>query len=452
MMIRESQPDKQGSGGCPDRWARRSRAGHSPVASLPVGGATPRAYTRPMSDTTGTPSDLLVSARAMLPELVAYRRRLHRHPEVGLDLPWTQAAVADELRRLGLEPRLGSKVSSVSAVIEGALPGPTILLRADMDALPLTEDTGLDFASEIPDRMHACGHDTHVTMLMGGVRLLLERRAELRGRVLLMFQPGEEGWFGAPAMLDEGLLASVAPEATGAFAIHISTHEARGGIWGRPGPMMAAADTLNIVIRGRGGHASMPHRALDPVPVAAEVILALQSMVTRSVDIFDPAVVTIAHIEAGFRDNIVPETVHLEGTLRTLSETNRSDMHARIRRVVEGVCAAHGATAEVVIDGGYPVTVNDPDFAPWALGIARSLLGDSAVILAKDPLMGAEDFSYVLQQVPGAMFFLGARPAAEDPETAPMNHSNRVVYDENAMASGAALYAAVALAHADRAG
>jgi amidohydrolase len=413
---------------------------------------TAPAYTRPMPDTTGSHSELLVSARAMLPELVAYRRRLHRHPEVGLELPWTQAAVADELRKLGLEPRPGSKVSSVTAVIEGSLPGPTVLLRADMDGLPLTEDTGLDFASEIPERMHACGHDTHVTMLMGGVRLLLERRAELRGRVLLMFQPGEEGYFGAREMLDEGLLATADPEPSGAFALHISTHEASGVIWGKPGPMMAAADTLNIVIRGRGGHASMPHRALDPVPVAAEVILALQSMVTRNVDIFDPAVVTIAHIEAGFRDNIIPETVHLEGTLRTLSETNRAEMHARIRRVVAGVCAAHGATAEVVIDGGYPVTVNDADFAPWALGIARSLLGDPAVTLAKDPLMGAEDFSYVLQRVPGALFFLGARPATVDPDTAPMNHSNRVIYDEEAMASGAAMYAAVALAHADRAG
>jgi amidohydrolase len=405
-----------------------------------------------MPDTTSAHSDLLPAARAMLPELVEFRRRLHRHPEVGLDLPWTQAVVADELRKLGLEPRLGTKVSSVSAVIEGALPGPTVLLRADMDALPLTEATGLDFASEIPDRMHACGHDTHVTMLLGGTRLLLERRAELRGRVLLMFQPGEEGYFGARDMLDEGLLASVTPEPTGAFALHIGTNLPTGVVSGRPGPMMAAADTLNIVIRGRGGHASMPHKALDPVPVAAEVILALQAMVTRSVDIFDPAVVTIAHIEAGFRDNIVPETVHLEGTLRTLSETNRAEMHERIRRVVAGVCAAHGATAEVVIDGGYPVTVNDEHFAPWALGIARSLLGDSAVETAKSPLMGAEDFSFVLQRVPGAMFFLGARPASEDPDTAPMNHSNRVIYDEDAMPSGAALHAAVALAHADRAG
>jgi hippurate hydrolase len=185
--------------------------------------------------------------------------------------------------------------------------------------------------------------------------------------------------------------------------------------------------------------------------VAAEVILALQAMVTRTVDIFDPAVVTIAHLEAGFRDNIVPETVFLEGTVRTLSETNRADVQSRIRRVVEGVCAAHGATAEVVMDGGYPVTLNDESFAPWAMGIARSLLGDAAVSEAKAPLMGAEDFSFVLQRVPGAMFLIGARPEGLDPVTAPMNHSNRVIYEETAMASGAALYAAIALSHADRA-
>jgi len=405
-----------------------------------------------MPDTTADFPGLLRSARAMLPELVTLRRRLHRRPEVGLELPETRTAIAGELRALGLDPRLGLTVSSVVAVLEGGLPGPTVLLRADMDALPLSEDTGLPFASEVPGRMHACGHDTHMTMLIGGVRLLLERRAALRGRVLLMFQPGEEGFFGAREMLTDGLLATTDPAPTGAFALHIGTNYPSGTISGRPGPMMAAADKLKITIRGRGGHASMPQMALDPVPVAAEVILALQAMVTRTVDIFDPAVVTIAHIEAGFRDNIVPETAFLEGTMRTLSETNRAGVQERIRRVVDGVCAAHGATAEVEIEAGYPVTVNDASFAPWAMGIARSLLGHAAVSEAPAPLMGAEDFSYVLQRVPGSLFFIGARPLELDPATAPMNHSNRVVYDEAAMASGAALYAAIALEHAGRAG
>jgi len=394
-------------------------------------------------------ADLVHSANELLPDLVALRRRLHGHPEVGLQLPWTQAAVADELRALGLEPRFGRTVTSVSAVIEGGLPGPTVLLRADMDALPLSEDTGLPFASEIGGAMHACGHDTHMTMLLGAVRLLVARRRSLRGKVLLMFQPGEEGYFGARFMLEEGLLGSVDPAPSGAFALHSFTNGPAGVIFGRQGPMFAAADTIRITVRGRGGHASMPAAALDPVAVAAEVILALQAMVTRTVDVFDPAVITIAHVEAGYRDNIIPETAFIEGTLRTLSETNRAAVKARIHRVAEGVCAAHGATAEVDIEDGYPVTVNDADFAAWAMGIARSTLGDAAMVETRWPVMGAEDFSYVLQQVPGAMFYIGARPPDQDPATAPMNHSNRVVYEESALAPGAALYAAIALAHAD---
>ena len=257
-----------------------------------------------------------------------------------------------------------------------------------------------------------------------------------------MFQPGEEGFHGARFMLEEGLLDAASPGAAGAFALHISTKDPIGVITGKGGPMMASADTLRITINGRGGHASSPETALDPVPVAAEVILALQAMVTRTVSVFDPAVVTIAHVEAGFRDNIIPERVLLEGTMRTVSEATREAVKERIRRVVEGVCAAHGATADVDIIEGYPVTVNDPAFAPWALGIARAVLGDEPVVETTAPIMGAEDFSYVLQQVPGAMFFLGARPADQDPATAPANHSNRVVFDESAMASGAALYAA----------
>ena len=403
-----------------------------------------------MTEMPAVPVDLLPAARAQLAELIEIRRRLHRRPEVGLLLPETQSIVAAELRRMGLEPRLGAEVSSVVAVIEGGLPGPTILLRADMDGLPLQEDSGLPFASEVAGAMHACGHDTHVSMLLGGARLLLDRRATLRGRVVLMFQPGEEGFHGARFMLAEGLLGAAEPAPTGAFAIHITTRDATGVVTARPGPMMASADTLRITVRGRGGHASAPHLALDPVPVAAEIILALQQMVTRRVDVFDPAVVTIAHLEAGTRDNIIPESVFLEGTLRSVSEGTRSAVKAAIRRVVDGVCAAHDAVGSTEIIEGYPVTVNDAAFTPWALDVARGLLGATAVEVPAAPQMGAEDFSYVLREVPGAMAFLGARPAGQDPATAPMNHSNRVVFDEAAMAGGAALYAAIALAHADR--
>ena len=395
---------------------------------------------------TSNPHDLLAAAQAILPDLVDLRRRLHRTPEVGLQLPKTQAIVVAELRALGLEPRPGTSTTSVTAVIEGARPGPTILLRADMDGLPLLEETGLPFASETPGTMHACGHDTHMTMLLGAARLLVERRQQIAGRVLLMFQPGEEGFAGARYMLDEGLLDRPAgEEVTGAFAFHIWTGHATGTVHVRPGAFLAAADFIDLVIRGRGGHASEPHKTVDPIPVAAEVVLALQSMVTRRGDVFDPTVVTISHVDAGTTHNIIPETAFLQGTIRTVSEENRAAVHGWVRRVVEGVCAAHGVTAELRIDPGYPVTFNDPAFAAFAADVARDVVGPDAVIEMANPIMGAEDFSYILQRVPGAMFFVGARPPEEDPATAPQNHSNRVTHHEPAMAVGAAVYAGVAL-------
>lgn len=395
-------------------------------------------------------SALLEAARAVQPDVVAIRRRIHRRPEIGTDLPLTQAVVVDELEGLGLKPVLGRALTSVTAVIEGNRPGPTILLRADMDALPLTEETGLEFASEASGVMHACGHDTHVAMLLGAARLLVDRRADIRGRVLLMFQPGEEGLGGARLMLEEGLLGlptdgSYGP-VTGALALHIDAKYGTGEVHLRPGPEMASADTIRIVVRGRGGHASEPHSAVDPITVAAEIVTALQTMVTRRVDPFDPAVITIANIVAGTTTNIIPETAFMQGTMRTVSEATRAQVKPLIRQIAEGIAAAHGATAEVELESGYPVTVNDPGFARFVTDVARDVVGDS-VVLMPAPIMGAEDFSYVLQQVPGAMAFVGGRPVGLDPDTAPNNHSNLVVFDEPAMAVGVALYSAVAVRH-----
>jgi len=394
---------------------------------------------------------LLDAARAIQPEVVAIRRRIHRQPEIGLDLPQTQAIVLEELAAIGLKGTIGKALSSVVAVIEGGMPGPTILLRADMDALPLHEDTGLEFTSEVDGAMHACGHDTHVAMLLGAARLLQERRGDFPGHVILMFQPGEEGLGGAQTMIEEGVLDAASShggeQPTGALAIHIGTRYPTGEIHLRPGPQMAATDVIRITVRGRGGHASAPHTALDPIAVAAEIVLALQVMVTRRIDVFDPAVVTIAQITAGTTNNIVPETAFLFGTIRSVSEVTRSEVRAGVRRVAEGIAAAHGATAEVDLEAGYPVTINDPAFTAFVMDTARSLIADDKVAELPAPIMGAEDFSYVLQQVPGAMAFLGARPADEDPATAPQNHSNVVVFDEPAMAVGVALYAAVAIQH-----
>ena len=273
----------------------------------------------------------------------------------------------------------GTTTSSVVGVLRGARPGPTYLLRGDMDALPVQEDTGLPFASEVPGVMHACGHDTHVAMLLGAARLLAERRDEIAGQVVFMVQPGEEGFHGARFMLEEGLL-DVVPEApvSGAFALHSIANMASGSINVRPGPLMAAADQWRMIVRGRGGHASMPHAAADPIPVAAEIVLALQSMVTRRVDVFDPAVVTVAHIEAGTTSNVIPDSVLMEGTIRTLSAARRRDVLASVQRVASHIAAAHGVEVDFVHEEGYPVTVNDAGVAARVLATAADLLGAPA--------------------------------------------------------------------------
>lgn len=396
----------------------------------------------------GAPADLLVAARSILPDLIPIRRAIHRRPELGLHLPETQQLIIEELRNLGLEPALGQGLSSVTATIGERRPGRTIVLRADMDALPLTEKTGLEFASEIDGHMHACGHDTHVAMLLGAARLLLDRvRADpssLPGPVRLMFQPGEEGWFGAKVMLDEGFLDDLSPEHARAFAIHISTLHPSGEVHSRPGPLLASADNIAITVYGSGGHASMPHNAKDPIPVAAEIITALQVAITRQVDVFDPAVLTIAHLSAGTTTNVIPETALLRGTFRTVSDERRKAMPDLIRRVVSGVAAAHDVEAEVEFEPLYPVTVNDVGVFERVRDIARAVIGDADVHEMPAPIMGAEDWSYVLQRIPGMMVNLGARPRDRELAGFPQNHSNLVVFEEDAMAVGVALYTAVA--------
>jgi amidohydrolase len=392
-------------------------------------------------------ADLLAAARADADRTVDLRRRLHRQPEIGLHLPQTQATVLADLAALPVEVTTGGSTTSVVGVLRGARPGPTYLLRADMDALPVQEDTGLPFASEVPGAMHACGHDLHMAMLLSAARLLAERRDELTGQVVLMLQPGEEGYHGARYMLDEGLLDAV-PEApvAGAFALHVFANQTSGVVSVRPGPMMAAADRWEVTVRGRGGHASMPHAAADPIPVAAEIVLALQSAVTRRVPVFDPAVVTVAQMTAGSTDNVIPDTAFLQGTIRTLSPERRADVVASVRRVATHVAAAHGMEVDFVHREGYPVTANDPGVAARVLETAGGLLGREYSVAAGEPLMGAEDFAYVLQRVPGAMAFLGACPPGAEPATAAGNHSNLVVFDEAVLPDGAALYAAMALA------
>ena len=392
-------------------------------------------------------------AHDLLSDVVGLRRAMHEWPEIGNDLPITREKVLEALDGLPLNVTLHETTSGIAALLEGGKPGPTVLLRGDMDALPLTEETGLDFTSRRDGAMHACGHDTHTSMLVGAAKLLSGQRADIAGRVLFMFQPGEEGDHGARFMLEEGLLdlpersdGSESP-ITGAFALHITSALPTGWLGCRGGPILAAADTLFITVKGRGGHASQPHRALDPIPIACEIVQALQTMITRRIDVFDPAVVTVGKIVAGTVNNIIPETAEIEGTIRAVSETTRRLVHDGIRRVAEGIASAHDAEVTVEVVDGYPVTVNDKSQANVVLELAGELAGADRTLRMPNPIMGAEDFSYVLQQIPGAMVFLGGTHADRNLATAPSNHSNRVVFDEEAMVTGTAMYAALALNH-----
>ncbi len=419
-----------------------------PEASLDSGAG--RAATGQNAYSTDELASILADARAVQHRTVALRRRIHRRPETGLALPETKQAVLEELSDLDLTIREANRTSAVVAVLEGARPGPTVLLRGDMDALPLPEDTGLPFASERSGVMHACGHDTHVAMLASAARVLAGRRAELTGRVAFFFQPGEEGFHGAREALEEGLLGTAGKDAdgntvAGAFALHITGIYRSGQINVRPGPLLASADHFVARVHGRGGHASAPHNALDPIPVAAEVVLALQSMVTRRVDIFDPAVVTVGRITAGTTNNVIPAVAEMEGTMRTLSDGTRAEVRRRVRQVLDGVCAAHDTTAEFQLIEGYPVTVNDPQVAADVLAVATAMLGPDGAVEMATPIMGAEDWSYVLQQHPGAMAFLGACPPDVDLANPVPNHSNTVVFDEEALPAGVAMYAAMAM-------
>jgi hippurate hydrolase len=384
---------------------------------------------------------LLADAQALLPEMVALRRAIHAEPELGLHNPKTAARIREALSGLPLDWRQGPSTTGLIATLRGGANGRTVLLRGDSDALPMHEDTGLDFASTIPGAMHACGHDSHVAMLVGAARILCARREGLSGTVQFMFQPGEEGHHGARFMLEDGLLDPL-PDA--AFALHVMPNAPHGLVSGRAGPLLASADKIRVIVKGAGGHASMPHDAIDPVPIACAIVLGIQQLVTRTVSIADPAVVTIGQIQAGSTDNVIPETAMLYGTIRTLSPRTRSEIQQNLRRLVEHVAAAHGATATVEFTPGFPVTVCNAAAVDFGARTVKALLGEDAWVTLASPIMGAEDFSYVLEKVPGAMFFLGASHQGSDWRACCALHSNRMVLDEAVMARGAAVHAALA--------
>jgi amidohydrolase len=388
-------------------------------------------------------SQWAAAAEAGRDQMIALRRAIHAEPELGLDCPRTRDKLEGALAGLPLALRRSQRTSGFVAVLEGAAPGRTVLLRGDMDALPIHEATGLDFASREAGRMHACGHDSHSAMLASAARILCGRREQLVGRILFMFQPGEEGHHGARIMLEEALLGDPLPDA--AFALHIWPTLPHGTVACRAGAMLASTDTLKARIVGRGGHAAMPHDAIDPIPAAAEVVLALQSEMARTTPVTDPAVLSITCINAGTAHNVLPDAVELLGTLRTLSPEGRARGRDAFERVCTHVAAAHGCRAEIEIDPGYPPTVNDGR----AVALVRAIAGDDFHELPASN-MGGEDFSYVLEQVPGAMAFLGVAPPDGDPAARAPLHNPSMMVDEAVLPRGVALHCAFATRFLER--
>lgn len=393
-------------------------------------------------------NSLLERATELSGAIIGLRRAIHAEPELGLHTPLTRDKVRAALAHLPVEWREGPSTTGLVAVLRGSGRSTTserrrtVLLRGDMDALPMTEETGLEFASTVPGRMHACGHDAHTAMLAGAAELLCSQADTLPGDVQFMFQPGEEGFHGARFMLDDGLIDPL-PDA--AFALHVMPNSPHGMIAGRAGPLLASADQFRIVVTGAGGHASMPHHALDPVPVACEIVTALQTMVTRRFPVADPVVATVARIEAGTAHNVIADHATLVGTLRTLSPGNRASLHERLDTLARHIAAAHGMSAELTITPGFPVTICDARAVDVGEKVAHDLAGSECFVRLDNPIMGAEDFSYVLEQVPGAMFFLGVAPEGADWEHCCGIHSPRMMVDESVLPLGSAFLAACAL-------
>jgi amidohydrolase len=370
---------------------------------------------------------------------VAVRRDLHAHPEIAFEEHRTAALVAERLASLDVETHPGIGGTGVVGLVTGAHPGPTIMLRADMDALPMPEENDVPYVSRNPGVTHACGHDAHVAMLLGAAQILQASREAIHGRVALVFQPAEEGGGGAQAMLADGLIERFAIER--AYGLHISNILPSGTFGLRPGPLMAAVDSFDLVVEGLGGHGAMPQRSVDPVVVAADVVSGLQRIVSREVDPLEPAVVTIGAINGGTTYNVIPPRVALKGTVRTFTDATRDSMEARIRRIAEHTCAAANATCSLAWHASYPVTVNDPAEAAFVRDALGAEFGDARVFEVP-PIMGSEDFSYYLQAVPGCFWFLGGGDEAH----AFPNHHPAFDIDEKAMIAGIAAHVAVALA------
>ncbi|MGW3277111.1 M20 metallopeptidase family protein [Nocardia rhamnosiphila] len=373
-------------------------------------------------------------------DAILLRRELHRNPEVGLDLPWTQARILRALDGLGLEVSTGTATTSVTAVLRGGAvsggPRPVVLIRSDMDALPVTESTGLAYASG-NGAMHACGHDLHMAILVGAAHRLAARRDELTGDVVFVFQPGEENWGGALAMLAEGVLDAAGRPVDAALGLHVFSYDLPHGVFGmRRGPMMSGSNTFTVSFAGSGGHGSAPQTARDPIVAAANFVSALQTAITRTFGMLTPVVATVGQISGGHSGNVIPDTAQLSGTARAFTAADSARLRALVTRVADGVAATHGVEAETeLIEVAIP-TVSTEAEADFAIAAARRLYGDSGVEVMEHPCTASEDFSWFLDRVPGAFVLLGACPPGRDPASAPSNHSPFAVFDDAVIEGG----------------
>ncbi|MDQ0032028.1 M20 metallopeptidase family protein [Arthrobacter bambusae] len=394
---------------------------------------------------------IAADAKEMQAEIARFRHELHQEPEIGLDLPRTQEKVLKALDGLPYEITLGQSTTSVTAVLRGGAPHaseqtPTVLLRADMDGLPIQERTGVEFTSKLDGAMHACGHDLHTSMLAGAATLLSERRDQLAGDVVLMFQPGEEGFDGAGHMIREGVLDAAGRRVDAAYGMHVfSSLEPYGQFCTKSGVMMSASDGLFVTVLGAGGHGSAPHAAKDPVTAAAEMVTALQVMITRQFNMFDPVVLTVGVLQAGTKRNVIPESARFEATIRTFSEASRDRMMTAVPRLLKGIASAHGLEVDVDYRGEYPMTVTDEDETHTAENVISDMFGDSRLSRWATPISGSEDFSRVLAEVPGTFVGLSAVPRGVDHTSSPFNHSPYATFDDGVLSDGAALYAELAV-------
>jgi amidohydrolase len=416
------------------------------VLVLGVAAAAPAFAQPPRAPASPIAAEIDTRAAAIEQELLAWRRHLHQHPELSNREVETSKFIAEKLRSFGLDPQTGVAKTGVVAVLKGAQPGPVVALRADMDGLPVVEEVDLPFASRAKGEyegrpvgvMHACGHDTHMAIALAAAKILSDLKGQLRGSVKFIFQPAEEGApredgvAGAELMVKEGVLKN--PDVDAIFGLHVFANIPAGHIGWRSGPAMAAADSYEIVVRGKQTHGAAPWAGVDPIVVASQIVLGLQTIVSRQVDITaQPAIVTVGQFESGVRNNIIPDSARLVGTIRTFDDAMQNDIHERVTRTAQRIAEAAGATAEVQINRGYPVTANHPQLTSRMLPTLERVAGKRLMEIPK--ITGAEDFTYYQRQVPGLFIFLGITPPGEVGKAA-ANHSPRFFVEESALVTG----------------